>query len=348
VTHYFPEDGTECTPSYGTGFLVEFPSPDTRIGLVTNRHVTDAVFFNEEDEGAVLKSVLVQWWQSNVLRLEHMITDPQPLYHSDPLIDVAVIPIAATPDKPIEIVGAFYGDVEKFVAGADPDTLMFNHAFSWVYLLECEELWPQLEPGEFVAFPGYPMWYDRLQIRPVMRSGLIASDPQTNYRSDSGGPTKVDGNHQVLFDAFSTKGSSGSPVYVAQRGMPPTDIPFPFMIGGQAMQLKLAYPNYHRSFLIGINATHYNDTGIPRPNEHAGLSRMHKLSAIMDILRANVGPHDPDARRISVKARIAGTEREELILSLREEGKTYKEIAAEVGCSASTVGGVVRRFARTD
>jgi hypothetical protein len=49
---------------------------------------------------------------------------------------------------------------------------------------------------------------------------------------------------------------------------------------------------YHPSFLIGINAGHFNDTDSERPNDHAGLSRMHKLSAVMEILRANTEPSD--------------------------------------------------------
>jgi hypothetical protein len=178
---------------------------------------------------------------------------------------------------------------------------MFNHALSWDYLLECEELWPQLEPGEFVTFPGYPIWYDRLQTRPVLRSGVIASDPQTNYRFGEGEPTKTDGNHQVLFDAFSTNGNSGSPVYVAQRGLAPLDLKFPTGSARSPVQGKLAFTNYHRSFLMGINASHYNDTDSKRPNDHAGLSRMHKLSVIMDVLRANEAPPDPDARRVNVR-----------------------------------------------
>jgi hypothetical protein len=91
---------------YGTGFLVGFPSPDNRMGLVTNRHLADAVFYNEvEYKGATIKSIKLQWWQSSQLLLEHTITDPTPLYHDDPLIDVAVIPIAGKPDAPVEIFG---------------------------------------------------------------------------------------------------------------------------------------------------------------------------------------------------------------------------------------------------
>lgn len=356
MTHHFP-DGTHCTDLEGTGFLVQFPAGDSRIGLVTNKHLANAEFYNPlENPASVLTSVKVQWWQSKNMLLEHVINDPQPLYHSDPLFDVAVIPIFSKPNLPIEIGGTHYGDLVQFIADTNgTDQLLFNHAHSWEYLLQCEELWPQIEPGEFVTFPGYPVWYDHLENRPVMRSGVIASDPQTEYRLTDGERTKDDSGCQVLFDAFSTKGNSGGPVFIAQRGLPPIDLRAPTPGGGTAVYGKLAFDNYRKSFLVGINASHYNETGISRTNEHAGLSRMHKLSVIMDILRANKGTYGREAQQISlmvpaegvskvsVKARIANKDRDESIMRLRREGKTFIAIAAEVGCSSSTVSRVVKR-----
>jgi hypothetical protein len=300
LTHHYADIDHECEPCFGTGFLVEFPSPDNRLGLVTNRHLADLPWQDEKYKGTTIKTVKMEWWQSTALRLENTITEPAPLYHPDPSIDVAIIPIAGKPDAPLEISGAFYGDVQKFAAEADPDTLMFQHGLSWPYLLECEQLWPQLEPGEFVTFPGYPIWFDRLQKRPVLRSGVIASDPQTDYRLSDGEPRVGDGNQQVLFDAFSTSGNSGSPVYVAQRGLAPIDLKFPTGSAKPPAQGKLSFTGYRRAFLIGINMGHFNDPDSERPNDHAGLSRMHKLSAIMDILRVNEVPPDPDARRVKI------------------------------------------------
>lgn len=333
ITHHYADIDHECKPGFGTGFLVGFPSPDNRLGLVTNRHLTDLPWQGKY-EGTTIKLVKLEWWQSNELRLEHTITDAAPRYHDDPSIDIAVIPVASKPNAPIEITATFYGDVAKWIAEADTDTLMFKHALSWEYLMECETLWPQLQPGEFVSFPGYPIWYDRLQIRPVLRSGVLASDPQTDYRLYEGDPKPGDGNQQVLFDAFSTSGNSGSPVYVAQQGLP-------------------AFSNYRRSFLIGINMGHYDDPESERPKDHAGLSRMHKLSAILDILRANEAPYDPNANRITVrlpapeeakaKARAEVAVRDKTIVALRREGKSLRTIAAQVGCSASTVSRVISR-----
>ncbi|WP_165612719.1 helix-turn-helix domain-containing protein [Mycobacterium kubicae] len=338
----------------GTGFLVEFPTADNRLGLVTNRHLADAVFLDPNVyDGTTIKSIKVQWWQSKELRCEHTITDPKPLYHADPLIDVAIIPITSKPDEPLKAIGEFFGDIVKFITENSPTEITLNHAISWENLEECEMLWQKLEPGEFVAFPGYPIWYDRLQIRPVMRSGVIASDPQTDYRSGKGDRTKKDSSHQVLFDAYSTSGNSGSPVYVAQRGIPPMNLLAPTGDTQTALQVQFGSHNYHRSFLIGINATHYNDTGILRHNEHAGLSRMHKLSVILDILRAHQAPHGADARHMNLliqipegaKRRVARAVRDQSIMALSQEGKSQRAIAAEVGCSASTVRRVIKQHA---
>jgi hypothetical protein len=187
ITHHFPDDGIECEPFNGTGFLAEFPTKDNRIGLVTNRHLTDAEFYSEvEYRGATIKSIKLQWWQSSSLRLEPTINTPAPYYHADPSIDVAITPIASKPNEPIAITSTLFGDTAEWIDNQDTDQLMFKHAFSWEYLLECEKLWPQIQPGDFVSFPGYPIWYDRLQIRPVLRSGMIASDPQTDLPTNGG------------------------------------------------------------------------------------------------------------------------------------------------------------------
>jgi hypothetical protein len=291
ITHYYEHSDHTWEPCFGTGFLVEFPDEDSRFGLVTNRHLTDVPWHQRQYEGAVIRSVKVEIWQSRNLRFEFTISDPEPLYHDDPTIDVAVIPFGPRIDP--QILGTPYDKLENIFPDMNIDTFMLNHGPSWPYLLECEALWPLLDAGELVSFPGYPAWYDKLQTRPVLRSGMIASDPQTEYRRLEGDPTIKDGNRQVLFDAFSTSGNSGSPVFVAQRGIPPLPIHMTssqgtFSPDGPSARLEVT--GYHRSFLIGINAGHINDLDSGRDNDHAGLSRMHKLSAILDILRANTSP----------------------------------------------------------
>jgi hypothetical protein len=291
-THYY-EPGETHTKTYGTGFLTQFPPGDSRIAIVTNRHLTDLPWAKPECDGAVLESVEIEFWQSESFRLRYKTDKVAPLFHEDKSIDVSVVPIGPAFEADATEV-TLYDSIDKFMPDPSVPGVLFKHAMSWDYLLKCEEMWADLTPGEFVVFPGYPKWFDKLQSRPVFRSGMIASDPQRDYRQREGDTTNLDGNEQVLFDAFSTSGNSGSPVFVAQKGMPPIDLRM--KLGGNdsapGQAAKLEFQPYRRSFLIGINAGHFNDTDSERPNDHAGLSRMHKLSAVMEILRANTEPNE--------------------------------------------------------
>jgi len=78
---------------------------------------------------------------------------------------------------------------------------------------------------------------------------------------------------------------------------------------------------------------------------------MHKLSVITDILRDNQAPHGTDSRHMSLLIRIpdglkkktATAIRDQTVMALRQEGKSFRAIAAEVGCSPSTVSRVIKR-----
>jgi hypothetical protein len=269
-THYY-EPGDQTSGCNGTGFIVGFPEGDSRFGLVTNRHLVDIPWAKRERDGTTLQSIKIEMWQSEKFRLEFTLSDLTLYLHNDSSIDVAVIPFG--PDLAPHVAGYPYDKLENLIADTTGG-IEFKHAISWNNLLKYEEWFSQLLPGEFVTFPGYPIWYDKLQTRPVFRSGMIASDPQTDYRRYEGDPTSHDGNQQILFDAFSTSGNSGSPVFVAQRGLGPLDL-----------KVKLRPDDPEPTQLGKIN-----DPDSNRPNEHAGLSRMHKLSAIMEILRANTSP----------------------------------------------------------
>jgi hypothetical protein len=287
-THFYQENDHRYE-NFGTGFIVQLPSRDSRFALVTNRHLVDIPWAKPQYAGTVLESVKIEMWQSENFRLEFIVDSPELTFHTDQSIDVGVLPVGHDGFDTRTTKGTPYDKIENIIPDPNVTALVFNHAMSWEYLLKCEALWPQLRPGEFVTFPGYPKWYDRLQSRPVFRSGIISSDPHTNYRHGDGEPTNLDGNQQILFDAFSTSGNSGSPVFVAQRGLPPLTLQLKQSQGDAVPKqaANLEFTPYHESFLIGINAGHFNDTDSERPEDHAGLSRMHKLSAIMDILRTN-------------------------------------------------------------
>jgi len=284
--NHFYEENDHRYKTYGTGFITQFPTGDPRLALVTNRHLVDIPWVEPVREGTTLESVDLEMWSNDKFRLKMTINDVHPLFHQDNSIDVSVLPIGPSFDT-TTTTAAIYDAIDKLIPDPNAVGILFKHAMSWDYLLRCETLWPDLKPGEFVAFPGYPKWFDKLETRPVFRSGMIASDPQREYRQREGLTTNRDGNQQVLFDAFSTSGNSGSPVFVAQHGIPPIHLQMT-----QTQTVKFKTMPYRQSFLIGINAGHFNDTDSERPNDHAGLSRMHKLSAIMEILRVNTVPSD--------------------------------------------------------
>ncbi|MHA3020881.1 hypothetical protein ACXPWS_11515 [Mycobacterium sp. BMJ-28] len=243
-------------------------------------------------DGTTLETVHVVLWISEDLRVEFNIKNPRILAHDDLSIDISILPFGI--DDDIDLVGYPYNSIDKiFPANSLEKGFTFNHAIPWAHMVDGEQLWHKLQPGELVVFPGYPVWYDRLETRPIFRSGMLASDPQRSYRKRAGATTNLDGNQQILFDAFSTSGNSGSPVFVAQRGLAPIDLKLMPSAGGPPQQAgTIVTPNFHKSFLVGINAGHFNDTDSDRDNDHAGLSRMHKLSAIMEILRAHTAPSD--------------------------------------------------------
>jgi hypothetical protein len=297
-THNYSPGHSRGT-TFGTAFIVGFPEGDSRFGLVTNRHLVDIPWGEPECVGTTIESIKVEMWQSINLKLTFEINDPKPAFHDDPSIDVAVVPFGPAFDTSTTL-GTFYDKIENLLPDRDADHLAFTYAMSWQHLLKCERLWPQLRPGEFVLFPGYPIWYDKSQTRPVFRSGLLASDPHTDYRRYDGEPTNDDGNRQILFDAFSTSGNSGSPVFVAQRGLAPLQINLKTSQDDSVPQqaAKMEFTPYHEPFLIGVNAGHFD----AHANDHAGLSRMFKLSAIMDILRSNTSP-STDAPRATVLIR---------------------------------------------
>jgi hypothetical protein len=121
----------------------------------------------------------------------------------------------------------------------------------------------QLSVCDFVAFPGFPDWYDKRNNIPILRTGALASDPRFNYSNT----TDFKGNC-IAFEAFSFGGSSGSPVFAIQKG---------FKVG-----LGLQVPDnfYREILLIGINAGHF----ITTEGHHSGISYLYKSSEILKLI----------------------------------------------------------------
>jgi hypothetical protein len=126
-------------------------------------------------------------------------------------------------------------------------------------LATAEEFMTTIWPGDHVFFTGYPAVHDKLDQRPILRAGIIASDPKYNY-STSG---KFEGE-RVAYEAMSSPGASGSPVYAPARG-----------ING-------IHEHVRRDLIVGIDAGHIGaDFGT-----HSGMSYFIKSTVIREILRA--------------------------------------------------------------
>jgi hypothetical protein len=121
----------------------------------------------------------------------------------------------------------------------------------------------KLSVCDFVAFPGFPDWYDKRNNTPILRTGALASDPRVDYSI-----TKDFMGNCIAFEAFSYGGSSGSPVFAIQKGFP---------IGPG---LSSGDDFYREILLIGINAGHFDTTS----GQHSGISYLFKSSEIIELI----------------------------------------------------------------
>ncbi|GEO11556.1 hypothetical protein SAE01_40520 [Segetibacter aerophilus] len=135
----------------------------------------------------------------------------------------------------------------------------------YAMIADIEKINSKLSVCDFVAFPGFPDWYDKLNNNPILRTGTIASDPRFNYSNK-----KESIGECIAYEAFSYGGSSGSPVFAIQKG-------FPIGAGLQAGE-----DFYRPIMLVGINAGHLLVDGYDK--HHSGISLMYKSSAILEII----------------------------------------------------------------
>ncbi|MFL0289397.1 hypothetical protein ACJH6H_29715 [Mycobacterium sp. SMC-21] len=281
--HYEP--GNTTPKGTATGFVVQGPDKRT-LGLVTNRHFIEPGWSDELKEGTKLTKLRASIWLTSDDRIETDIV-AEPIFHDDPTIDACIFPLLPGHLLRVDLYG-IAGRTEGAHKWADglkqggDAAIQLKHYVSWGHLDISAWYWNTVAPCESLFFPGYPAWHDKSADRPIMRTGAIVSDPKESWRLYADGPKPGDGSLQVLFDAFSSDGNSGSPVFVSQRG---------FRNAGEMSHYVGAY---RPMILGGINAGHIED----HKSRHVGLSRMHKVSVIVDLARKmvdslpNSGPRD--------------------------------------------------------
>jgi len=145
----------------------------------------------------------------------------------------------------------------------EDDPVQFAKGLHWHFGIEhlaTEEVFnTSLQPYDDVAFTGFPYTHDKLAGRPILRAGKIASDPKFDYSWSN----EYKGNC-VAYEAFSTSGASGSPVFAPPRG-------------------AAGIPGSRHGYLIGVNAGHVPD--VEMFTGHSGISYFYKSSVILKILR---------------------------------------------------------------
>ena len=114
----------------------------------------------------------------------------------------------------------------------------------------------KLAPGLQVLLPSYSEHYDRSSERPVMRGGIVSSDPESNYQTDGQEPAR-----RVLFQAHSAGGASGGPVYALMDSA---------------------------GILLGVNAGHLTGSEPKIGTIHSGFSYCFKAACIREAIDAIV------------------------------------------------------------
>lgn len=240
----------------GTGFFV---LKDQEAYLITNRHMIDLAY-NEEHKkkypGYVLKKVCfdVRHFdkiQNTVIKKNFEIAAYQIGYASTAEDDIACL-------------------YEVKVNGTEqPNPLLIPYEM----LATSDFINNLLTVCDSVAFIGFPaLVSDVHNNMPVLRGGVISSDPRLDYNNNPNF-----GGHVIAYEAFSTGGASGSPVFALQKG---------FRTKGP---IEASEGFFRENKLIGINAASIwkpikDKDGKDIPLFHQNMSLMYKADQIRALI----------------------------------------------------------------
>ncbi|MTI11465.1 trypsin-like peptidase domain-containing protein [Curvivirga aplysinae] len=233
----------------GTGFFVYGSSDE--VFFITNRHIVDLEYGHSKykHQGYELGRIQVKFWQNDAhgkpVKLVSALMPQYLVFHNvNEDEDVAVIRTG--------------GQLACDVGG--PIKLDFIVPYDWI---ATETIYSD---GAFICsdrlvFSGFPEWYGE-DYRPLMREGVISSDPRFDYKL----PEKGVNGTCVAYEAFSFSGSSGSPVFAIQRG-----------VRGEG----IVDSSYREMYLVGINAGHLIES---KSGAHSGMSYFFKSYVLKKML----------------------------------------------------------------
>lgn len=232
----------------GTGFFVA--TDDGNVAFVTNRHVLDPKYkkLNVHDSMKLVELVILgKTRQGETFEL---FLDPSqiPVFPKNFEDDIACI------INPQDISNSL-------------NAVVFHH-FGIEALANEHYVSEEIQPGEQVFYAGFPDPHDKLAQRPILRSGTIASDPKYSYSY-----TGIDEGERIAYEAFSSGGASGSPVWAAGRSFK-------------------GYPGSRTGAIVGINGGHI----VEKFGAHSGISFFYKSSVLLEMLQSagiTANPSEP-------------------------------------------------------
>ena len=249
ITSVFTGGAGPDVSATGTGFFLQ--NRHRHVCLVTNRHMVDLHYPSSDPKhpGYKLQQLIVRGRRSG----------------DKPGLPTEFTEFAVHPTANFLYSSVFQNDITCLlnppIQAINQSSTVVDFFIPHAMVATKQDFENKLSVCDFVAFPGYPPWYDRLNERPILRTGALSSDPRSDY-SFSG---QYDGEC-VDYEAFSFGGSSGSPVFAVQKGPKPGP--------------GISFPGFRELLFIGINAGHLRTN----TDHHSGISFFYKSSALLEII----------------------------------------------------------------
>ena len=240
---------------WGSGFWTRFDSYGLR--FVTNRHNLDYLYMTGRS-GYELKSARIEAFDEAGNPHPDLCLDSRSnvrlYFPNDERLDIAILLVHGNSCAQwIDSLGSrlITVPVEAF---ADEQVFRDPKQLAW---------------GAYVSFASYQAWVDSETGRPILRTGIIASDPLHDYNSN-----EIDKRDILLLEAFSFAGSSGSLVMANSFGQP-------FWNDFSGEGVRRSVPER----VVGIMSGHLrNNKEGELFRMHTGLSYCHRSTCIRRIL----------------------------------------------------------------
>ena len=194
--HIAPDGSSKIV--HGTCFHVK---SGERLFLVTNRHNVELSYKDQKYVGYKWDGMQVDGYCNDDDYFEFSFAG-QTIHFAvpgNPAEDVFVLELPKTIQ---------FRRKKKPGEAADKKTVTLDPVTLGIEMLATDDDMKQLSPGSQVLLPSYSAHYDKSSERPVMRGGIVSSDPESNYQTEGQEPAR-----RVLFQAQSAEGASGGPVY---------------------------------------------------------------------------------------------------------------------------------------